>query len=82
MGKPRNTQKYPTYPEIPEIKKDTQKYPILYFDTPTRPDPTRYPVFCPIPDPILKNPTRWALTNCDSIPPTKTFVLISSRSKT
>ena len=25
------------------------------------PNPTRYPVFCPIPDPILKNATRWAL---------------------
>ena len=58
------TRKYPTYPEIPEntrytrhtrkyprVKKDTRKYPIVYFDTPTRPDPTRYPVFCPIPDP-------------------------------
>ena len=34
-----------------------------YFST-LLPDPnsTRYPVFCPIPDPILKNPTRWALT--------------------
>ena len=35
MGKPRNTQKYPTYleipeiPEIPESKKDTWKYPIV-----------------------------------------------------
>ena len=42
------TQKYPEilgntqeYPEIPEIKKDTRKYPILYFNTPTRPA-TRY----------------------------------------
>ena len=34
MGKPRNTQKYP---EIPERKKDTRKYPIVFFDTPTRP---------------------------------------------
>ena len=25
MGKPRNTQKYPTYPEIPEIPGNTQK---------------------------------------------------------
>ena len=41
MGKPRNTQKYPTYPEIPERKKDTRKYPIVFFDTPTRPA-TRY----------------------------------------
>ena len=61
MGKPRNTQKYPTYPKYPKVKKipgNTQSY----FST-LLPDqnPTRYPVFCPIPDPILKNPTRWAL---------------------
>ena len=42
MGKPRNTRKYPTYPEIPEIpgntrKKNTRKYPIVFFDTPTQP---------------------------------------------
>ena len=49
MGKPRNTQKYPTYPEIPEIpgntrkKKDTRKYPIVFFDTPTRPEPDPLP---------------------------------------
>ena len=49
MGKPRNTRKYPTYPEIPEIpgntrkKKDTQKYPIVFFDTPTRPEPDPLP---------------------------------------
>ena len=48
---PGNTRKYPTYPEIPKSKKDTRKYPIVYLDTPTRPDPTRYPVFRPIPDP-------------------------------
>ena len=57
MGKPRkpkntrHTRKYPKYPEIPESKKDTRKYPIVFFVTPTRPEP----------DPILKNPTRWAL---------------------
>ena len=58
MGKPRNTRhtrKYPKYPEIPERKKDTQKYPIVFFHPPTQPEPdpnpTRYPVFCPIPDP-------------------------------
>ena len=48
---PGNTRKYPTYPEIPESKKDTRKYLIVYFYTLTRPDPIRYPVFCPIPDP-------------------------------
>ena len=54
MGKPRNTrhtQKYLKYLEMPEIEIDTRKYPIVYFDTPTDPNPTRYPVFCPIPDP-------------------------------
>ena len=43
MGKPRNTRKYPTYPEIPESKKDTRKYPIIFFDTPTRPEPDPLP---------------------------------------
>ena len=67
---PRNTQKYPgipgntqEYPEIPESKKDTRKYPIVYFDTPTRPEPDSLPGILSNtrPDPILKNPTRWAL---------------------
>ena len=46
MGKPRYTRKYPTYPEIPEIpenKRDTRKYPIVYFDTPTQPEPDLLP---------------------------------------
>ena len=43
------TQKYPKIPDIPGNTRNTRKYPIVYFDTPTRPDP------------ILKNPTRWAL---------------------
>ena len=61
MGKPRNTQKYPKYLEIPESKKDTRKYPRVkkipgntrsYISTLLPdPNPTRYPVFCPIPDP-------------------------------
>ena len=69
MGKPRNTRKYPTYPEIPEIpgntrkKKDTRKYPIVFFDTPTRPEPDLLPgiLFNTRPYLILKNPTRWTL---------------------
>ena len=64
MGKPRNTQKYPTYPEIPEIPENTRKkkrYPEIPDRIFRHSYPTRYPVFCPIPDPILKNPTRWAL---------------------
>ena len=46
MGKPRNTRKYLTYPEIPEIpesKKDTWKYPIVFFSTPTQPEPDPLP---------------------------------------
>ena len=55
---PGNPQKYP---EIPESKKDTRKYPIVFSTLLPDPNPTCYPVFFPIPDPILKNPTRWAL---------------------
>ena len=56
MGKPRYTRKYPTYPKIPEIpenKRDTRKYPIIYFNTPTRPEPDPLPVilFNTRPDP-------------------------------
>ena len=66
MGKPRITWKYPTYPrypEIPESKKGTRKYPIIFFDTPTRPEPDPLPGILSNtrPDPILKNPTCWAL---------------------
>ena len=63
MGKPRNTRKYPKYLEIPESKKDTQKYPIVFFETPTRPEPDPLPGILSTtrPDPILKNPPRWAL---------------------
>ena len=71
MGKPRNTRKYLTNPEIPEIPGNTRKkkrYPDIpdrifrhSYPTRTRPD-TRYFVQYPTrPDPILKNPTRWAL---------------------
>ena len=35
---PCNTQEYP---EIPESKKDTRKYPVVHFNTPTQPG-TRY----------------------------------------
>ena len=77
MGKPRNTRKYPTYLEIPERKKDTRKYPKekkipentrSYISTLlSDPNLTGYPVFFPIPDPMLKNPTRWALVTESSI---------------
>ena len=64
MGKPGNTRRYPKYLVIPESKKDTRKYPIIFFDTPTRPEPDPLPGILSNtrPDPILKNPTRWALT--------------------
>ena len=72
MGKSRNTRKYPTYPEIPEIPENTRKkkrYPeipdrIFRHSYPTRTRPaTRYFVQYPTrPDPMLKNPTRWALS--------------------
>ena len=45
---PSNTQEYQ---EIPESKEYNQKYPILYFSTPTWPKPNRYPVFFQMPDP-------------------------------
>ena len=34
---------YPKIPEIPEDKKDTRKYPIVFFDTPTPPKPDPLP---------------------------------------
>ena len=71
MGKPRNTRKYPTYPrypEIPESKKGTRKYPIVFSNTPTRPEPVPLPGILSNtqPDPLLKNPTRWALQTTGS----------------
>ena len=65
MGKSRNTRKYLTYLEILERKKDTRKYPIVFFHTLTRPEPDPLPriLFNTQPDPILKNPTCWALPN-------------------
>ena len=61
MGQPRNTPKYPKIPDIPGNTRNTQKYPKVkkihgntrsYFSTLVPdPNPTRYPVFCPIPDP-------------------------------
>ena len=38
-----DTQYTQKYPEIPENKKDTRKYPIIYFNTPTRPEPDPLP---------------------------------------
>ena len=51
------------YPEIPENKKDIQKYLFVYFNTPTRPESDPLPsIFSNNrADPILKIPSRWAL---------------------
>ena len=67
-GIPGITRKYP---ELPENKKDTQKYPIVYFNTPTWPELDPLPsIFSNTrPDPILKNPTRWALHPSPELPP-------------
>ena len=72
MGKPRNTQKYPTYPEIPEIPGNTRKkkrYPEIpdrkfqhTYPTRTRPATRCFVQYPTRPDPILKNPTRWTLS--------------------
>ena len=61
MGKPRNTQKYPEIPEIPGNTRSTRKYlKVKKIPGNTRsyistllpdPNPTRYLVFFPIPDP-------------------------------
>ena len=76
MGKPRNTQKYPTYPEIPEIPGNTRKkkrYPEIpdrifrhSYPTQTRPATRYFVQYLTRPDPILKNPTRWALNVCNN----------------
>ena len=59
-GIPGNTQEYP---EILDSKKDTQKYLVIYFNTPTRPEPDPLPgIFSNTgPDQLLKNPTSWGL---------------------
>ena len=59
MGKPgntRHTRKYPKYPEKPESKKDTRKYPIVNFDTPTRPEPDPLPSILSTTRPDIEKP--------------------------
>ena len=51
MGKPRNTRKYPTYPRYPKVKKVPGNTWSYFLTLLPNPNPTRYPVFCPIPDP-------------------------------
>ena len=59
---PENILEYPRLKKIPE---NTRSYISTLLPDP---NPTRYPVFFPIPDPTLKNCTRWALagggSNC------------------
>ena len=52
---PGNTRNNPRVKKIPE---NTRSYILTLLPDP---NPTRYPVFFPIPDPILKNPARWTL---------------------
>ena len=79
MGKPRNTRKYPTYPEIPEIpgntrkypeipesKKDTRKYPIVYFVTPVRPKPDPLPGILSTTRPDIEKPYLLGIGECQS----------------
>ena len=50
---------YPIYPEIPKIpksKKDTRKYPIVYFDTPTRTEPEPLPGILSNTQPDIEKP--------------------------
>ena len=51
----RHTRKYPKYPEIPEIKKDTGNTRSYFSTFLPDPNPTRYPVLCPLPDPTRPN---------------------------
>ena len=91
MGKPRNTQKYPTYPEIPEIPGNTRKkkrYPeipdrIFRHSYPTRTWPaTRYFVQYPTrPDTEKPYPLGTAFQEFDGLLPVSSSVGDSSASK-
>ena len=63
MGEPGNTRHTWKYPKYLKVKKMPENNLIVYFDTPTRPEPDPLPGILSItrPDPILKNPTCWAL---------------------
>ena len=54
---PRNTRKYWIVKKIPK------KHLVIYFNTPTRPEPDPLPgIFSNTgPDQLLKNPTSWGL---------------------
>ena len=64
---PRNTQEYPENPKNTRkywiVKKIPKKYLVIYFNTPTRPEPDPLPgiFFNTGPDQLLKNPTSWGL---------------------
>ena len=49
----KNTQEYW---EIPESKNDSQKYPIVYLISPTRPDPDQLPGICSNTRPDIEKP--------------------------
>ena len=65
MVRPRNTRKYPTYPEIPERKKDTRKYPIVNFATPTRPEPDPLPGILSNTRPDIEKPYPLGTESCE-----------------
>ena len=63
MGKPRNTQKYPTtrkYLRVKKIPGNNRSYIFTHL-----PDPLPGILFTTRPDPILKNPPRWELPIAD-----------------
>ena len=50
-----HARRYSTCTEIPDSEKGTQKYPMQYFNTSTRPLPACYPTFFSKPDPYRPN---------------------------
>ena len=50
-----HARRYSTCTEIPDSEKGTQKYPMQYFNTSTRPLPACYPTFFSKPDPYQPN---------------------------
>ena len=74
---PQKKRKYPIYPEIPgntqeypeisDSKKDTRKYPIIYFNTPIRPEPDRLPGIFSNTRPDVEKPNPYPLGTGDRV---------------
>ena len=62
----RHIRKYPKYPEIPERKQDTRKYPIIYFVTPARPKPDPLPGILSTTRPDIEKPYPLDIGECQS----------------